>query len=575
MVSCCLINQSFAFKPIEFDRISHMNSNSKQAPIDRLLTLIRGEKSDLLILCYLTFGYSLLGIATPVAVQALVNNVTMGGVMQPLVVISIILFGLLILSGLLYVLEAYVVEHIQRRLFVDTAMQVANKTQGALISIYDKNNPVELVNRFFDITTIQKSAATLLTVGLIAIIQVVIGSIILIFYSIYFAIIVAFIFVFFWFTLSVLGKNATQTAIEESKAKYATAAWLETIAGNFYLFKFYNGLHRATTFTNTLASKYLTKRASHFSCLLWQTFGAVMFYAFIGTAMLVIGGVLVVNGQMNLGQFVASELIFFGVLAAFVRLVSKFGDYYDILAAVDKLGVLDDLPQEEIKENQTSFDVLNTLTVNALSFAYTDRANPIKDINFSLSKGNSLAVMGISGTGKSTIVDLVTGLRTPGNGQVEYNNVDLRQINRLALRNNIGIATEIEIFEGSILDNIRLDNANISMHEINAVLDALGLADDFAKLEDGLDTLLTGFGAPLSTTQLQRLMLVRAIVTKPELLIIDGIIDNLNPQQTKIVVNYLNERKQDWMLLLTTRSDQIAKHFDQQIKLAGLMGHVK
>ena len=551
------------------------NKDNKQTPIARLLTLIRGEKSDLLILFYLTFGYSLLGIATPVAVQALVNNVTMGGVMQPLVVISIILFGLLVLSGFLYVLEAYVVEHIQRRLFVDTAMQVTNKMQGALISIYDKNNPVELVNRFFDITTVQKSTATLLTVGLIAIIQVVIGSIILIFYSIYFAIIVALIFVFFWFTLSVLGKNATQTAIEESKAKYTTAAWLETIAGNFYLFKFYNGLHRATTFTNALTSKYLDKRASHFSCLLWQTFSAVMFYAFIGTAMLVIGGILVVNGQMNLGQFVASELIFFGVLAAFVRLVSKFGDYYDILAAIDKLGVLDDLPQEEIKENQTSFDVLNTLTVNALSFAYTDRVNPIKDINFSLSKGNSLAIMGISGTGKSTIVDLVTGLRTPDKGQVEYNNVDLRQINRLALRNKIGIATEIEVFEGSILDNIRLDNANISMHEINAVLDALGLTDDFAKLEDGLDTLLTGFGAPLSTTQLQRLMLVRAIVTKPELLIIDGIIDNLNSQQTKIVINYLTERKQDWMLLLTTRSDQIAKQFDHHTKLADLMGHVK
>ena len=173
----------------------------------------------------------------------------MGGVIQPLVVISIILFALLVLSGFLYVLEAYVVEYIQRRLFVETAMQVTNKIQGAMINIYDKTNPVELVNRFFDIATIQKSAATLLTVGLIAIIQVVIGSIILIFYSVYFALVVALIFLFFWFALSVLGKNATQTAIEESKAKYAMAAWLETIAGNFYLFKFYNGLYRATVFT--------------------------------------------------------------------------------------------------------------------------------------------------------------------------------------------------------------------------------------------------------------------------------------------------------------------------------------
>ena len=551
-----------------------MKNDKNSSPLVRLIKLIHSERDDILLLLYLTLGYGLLSIATPVAVQALVNNVTMGGVIEPLVVISIILFALLVLSGFLYVLEAYVVEYIQRRLFVETAMQVTNKIQGAMINIYDKTNPVELVNRFFDIATIQKSAATLLTVGLIAIIQVVIGSIILIFYSVYFALVVALIFLFFWFALSVLGKNATQTAIEESKAKYAMAAWLETIAGNFYLFKFYNGLYRATVLTNKLADKYLNKRASHFSCLLWQTFGAVMFYAFIGTAMLVIGGILVVNGQMNLGQFVASELIFFSVLAALVRLVSKFGDYYDILAAIDKLGVLDDLPQEEIKDNQTSFDALSTLSVTALNFAYSHRVHPIKDINFTLSKGSSLAIMGISGTGKSTIIDLVTGLRTPDKGQIEYNNVDLRQINRLALRNCIGIATKVEIFEGTILDNILLDNTNISMHEINAVLGALGLIDDFSKLEHGLNTQLTSFGAPLSTTQLQRLMVVRAIVTKPDLLIIDGIIDNLNPQQIEIVIHYLIERKQDWMLLLTTRSDHIAKQFDHQLKLADLMEQV-
>lgn len=549
-----------------------MNELNNRPPVERLLTLIRSEKNDLFVLFYLTLGYSILGVATPLAVQALVNNITMGGVMQPLVVISIILFCLLVLSGLLYVLELYLVEFIQRRLFVDTAMHVAHKTQGALISIYDKTNPVELVNRFFDIITVQKTTASLLTTGLIAMIQVVIGSIFLIFYSFYFSIIVLMVLLFFWFTISVLGNNATKTAIDESKAKYATAAWLETIAGNFYLFKFYNGLQRAESHTNALAHKYLNKRASHFTYLLRQNFTAVMFYAFIGTAMLAIGGMLVVNSQINLGQFVAAELIFFGLLAAYVRLVNKLSDYYDILAAVDKLGVLDDLPQEEIKNTQTVLDSLNSITVNNLSFAYTNRVHPIQDINFSISKGHSIAIMGLSGTGKSTIVDLITGLRIPDNGQIEFNGVDLRQINRLALRNKIGIATEIEVFEGTIIDNIRLDNTTISLHEINDVLEELGLIDDIAQLEHGLDTQLTGFGAPLSTTQLQRLMLVRAIVINPDMLIIDGIIDNLNLEQIQLVINYLLKRQQDWMLLLTTRSEHIANQFDQQILLRDLMG---
>jgi putative ABC transport system ATP-binding protein len=552
-----------------------MNKHSKYSPFERLSAHIKSEKDDLLILTYLTLGYSLLSIATPVAVQALVNNVTMGGVIQPLIVISVILFGLLVLSGLLFVLETYVVELIQRRLFVGTAMHVAHKTQGAVISIYDKTNPVELVNRFFDITTIQKSAAVLLTVGFIASIQVVIGSIILIFYSFYFAIIIVMVLMFFWFILRILGKEATQTAIKESEAKYATAAWLESIAGNFYLFKFYNGLHRAESFTNTLANQYLAKRSAHFSHLLRQIFSAVMFYAFIGAVMLATGGILVVNGHINLGQFVAAELIFFGVLGAFVRLVSKLGDYYDILAALDKIGMLDDLPQEEIKTNQTALERLDALTANTISFAYSDRIHPIQNVNFELKKGGSLAIVGISGSGKSTIVDLITGLRMPTKGQIEYNGVDLRQVNREVLRNKIGIATEVEIIEGSILENIQLNNTDISMHEINAVLAAFNLVEDFAKLEHGLDTVLTGFGAPLSTTQLQRLMLVRAIVTNPELLIIDGIIDNLSTEQTSTVIHYLNQRKNDWMLLLTTRSKELASHFDQQLVLSDLMGRTK
>ena len=213
-------------------------NQSKTTPLQRLIKLIHSEKKDLRILIYLSFGISLLTIATPIAIQVLVNNVTMGGVIQPLIVTSIILFSLLVLSGLIFVLEAYVVELIQRRLFVGTAMNVAKKTQGAVISVYDENNPVELINRFFSVTTMQKSVAKLLTVGLIALIQVIIGSIIVVFYSFYFAIIITILFAFFWFILRGFGKNAAQTAIDESSAKYTTASWLETIADNFYLFKF-------------------------------------------------------------------------------------------------------------------------------------------------------------------------------------------------------------------------------------------------------------------------------------------------------------------------------------------------
>jgi len=536
-------------------------------PIQRLLELAKLEKKDIYLLVVLTFGYGLLGIATPVTVQVLVNIVTMGGVLQPLFIVSLILFVLLVLSGIIYVFEAYVVELIQRRLFVRTSIKIANNTQGVDSSVYDHSNPVELMNRFFDIGTAQKATASLLTTGLAAFLQGFIGSIILIFYSFYFAIVVLIVLILLAFILFVLGNNGIKTAIDESKAKYATAAWLETIARNFYMFKFFFGLERVRHLSNTMANEYLRKRNAHFHTLLLQNIGAITLYAIVGTLMLALGGGLVIKGQINLGQFVAAELIIFGVLAAFVKFISKLEYFYDLLAALDKIGILDDLPQERIGEHILPPDKLNQLKAFNISFQYSQRAKLFSNISFNVAKGESIALLGESGVGKTTLISIVTGLRNPAAGHIEFNGNDLRLLNQNVLRNAIGIACRIEVVEATILENIVLDRENISIHDVNRILGELGLLADFATMEHGLDTELTAFGAPLSTIQLQRLMLARAIAGKPELLIIDGLLDNLTQSELNSVFKLLETHQADWMLMVATRFEHIANKFNHTISL--------
>lgn len=543
-----------------------------KSPVERLFEIIKLERQDIHLLIMLTFGYGLLGISTPIAVQALVNIVTMGGVLQPLFVVSIILFTLLLLAGALYVFEAYVVELIQRRLFIRTALNTASNTQGVDISIHDDTNLVELMNQFFDISTVQKSASTLLTVGLTAFLQGFIGAIILIFYSQYFATIILIMLIFLAFIIFVLGNNATITAINESKAKYATAAGLETIAQNFYMFKFYNGLQRVRHLTNNLADTYLEKRAAHFRILLNQNIGGVILYAMIGTIMLALGGALVIKGQINLGQFVAAELIIFGVLAAFVRFISKLEHFYGLLAALDKIGELDDLPQEMLGKHQIDNRNISHLGACRLSFNYSPRIQPIQDVSFNLAKGESLAVLGASGAGKSTLVKIITGLKTPSIGHIKFDGNDLRQLNQNSLRNLIGLANKVEVTKGSVLENILLGRSTIALSTVNLVLNELGLLEDFSNLENGLDTQLTAFGAPLSTTQLQRLMLARAIVGKPNLLIIDGLLDNLSSEELNSVLSLLSQHKADWMLMVTTRFEHIADKFNSTLVLKQLTG---
>ena len=255
-------------------------------PVKRIINFIQIEKSDIKNLILLTVCIGTLSLATPIAIQALVNIVTMGGLLEPLFVISIMLFLILTLSGTLYVLERYLVELIQRRFFVRTAVETAQKIQSSKTEIQDHHNSVELINRFFDVITVQKSSAVLLTYGLAATLQGIIGSIVLMFYSFYFAIVIGIILILIYFVVTHIGKHASQTAIQESKSKYAVAAWLEAIARNIITFKFLGGNSLGLQQTDFLANDYLEDRKSHFHTLLVQNILSVFIYACAGTAML-------------------------------------------------------------------------------------------------------------------------------------------------------------------------------------------------------------------------------------------------------------------------------------------------
>ncbi|MDP1596247.1 MAG: ATP-binding cassette domain-containing protein [Methylotenera sp.] len=542
-------------------------NNVKKSPSQRLLDLIELEKRDIYLLVLLTVGYGVLGIATPIAVQALVNIVTMGGLLQPLIVVSLILFVLLVLFGALYVFEGYVVELIQRRVFVRATINIAKNGQGLDRSVYDYSDPVELMNRFFSISSVQKSAAILLTVGLVAFLQGVIGSVVLIFYHLYFSILVFVMLFFLAFIVFVLARKGIEKAVDESTVKYETAAWLETIAGNYNVFKFYNGQNRADWFSNNLANQYINIRRQYFNILLAQNIGAVTLYAVIGTLMLALGGGLVIKGQINLGQFVAAELIIFGVLAAIVRFVNKLEYFYDMLAALDKIGYLDDMPQEKIGTYNIPAEGLRYIEVFNVSFNFSPRLRLIDRVSFNLARGKSIAIFGESGAGKTTLLAILTGLRQPKIGRIEFDGNDVRQLNQNLLRNVIGIASRVEVIDGTIIENIVLDRKDIPLNNVNLILGELGLLDDFSCLEDGLETQLTAFGAPLSTTQLQRLMLARAIVGNPNLLIIDGLLDNLTEQELNSVLRLLKAHHAYWMLIVATRFEHIAHQFDHAISL--------
>jgi len=538
----------------------------KPRPLQRALDIVRVERSDIYLLILLMTGVGLLNLAVPVSVQALINTVTMGGLIKPLLVISIMLFTFMFLSGVFYVLEMFVVELIQRRIFLKTALDASRKAQSVDRIAHDQLNMSELMNRFFEITAVQKATAMLLTTGMASVLQGVIGCLVLVTYSLYFGVVIVLVLLFISVIVFVIGRKAEATAIEESNAKYQVAAWLETIAHNLNTFKFSAGLDLVMKRADDLSANYLDKRKKHFRILATQYIGGALLYSLAGTLMLALGGALVIRGQINLGQFVAAELIIFAVLASFLRLIGQLEYFYDLLAALDKLGYIENLAIEKQGVHLLKGQDPLALSVSNVSYEYLPRAPVLQGVSFTLAAGESLAIVGPSGSGKSTLAEILTGLRTPTTGHLEYNSIELCLLNLHQVRKHIGFVSKVEIIEDSILENVRIGRSDISVESVTALLEELGLMQTVNNLEKGLETRLTPSGAPFSTTEARLLVLARAIAASPALLVIDCLFDALGEEDLDLAYRAIAHRSACTLIVLT-RFDHIAAKFGRSIRL--------
>lgn len=541
-------------------------ANANINPLSRVVEFVKLESRDIYTIMFLIVGVGILSLATPVAIQALVNIVTMGGVLEPLYVVSIILFVLLALSGALYVLQVYLVEHIQRRFFVRTAIEVADKTQTSTGQENNTHNTAELMNRFFDVTTVQKSAAQLLTSGLSSVLQAVIGSIVLMFYSFYFALIVILMMITLWFIVRILGNRAVDTAIQESVSKYQIVAWLETIANNINAFKFLQGKYLSHNRIDALALNYLNARKAHFNILLRQNLTGVILYASAGTALLALGGALVIQGQINLGQFVAAELIIFNVLASFSRFIYKLESFYDMVAAFDKIGMIQDLKQEVGGSHSAGAHEVH-INVRDVRYAYPNQDVAVDKLSFELAPKATMAVLAKTGGGKSTIAELLVGLKVPDTGFIQYNDVDIRQYDIEALRQKVGYVRKLEILEDTIANNIRFGRANISVAQITEVLGKLGILEIVLKFEKNIDTPLSHIGVPLSFIQSKLICLARTIIGNPALLVIDGLLDDFDKPTLDLVMQLLCAKDRTWSLVIFTKHAYVASYCESVMKL--------
>ena len=544
------------------------HGHGSTGPFKRLVGLLRPERHDIGIVVVFAVGVGFLTLATPVAVQSLVNFVSFGGMVQPLVVLGLLLLACLSLAAAMRAFKAYVVELLQRRLFVRVVTDLGHRLPRVRAEAFDREHGPELVNRFFDVLTVQKVGATLLLDAVTVVLQAGIGLLILAFYHPFLLAFDVVLLLAFAVILFGLGRGAVRTAIDESKAKYDVAGSLEEIARNPMTFKQAGGPDLARARADALAVRYVDARRQHFRVVLRQAVASLALQAAAATGLLTIGGWLVIEGQLTLGQLVAAELIVAVVLASFTKIGRKLESFYDLLAAVDKLGHLLDLPLERSAgEARQPAAGGAALTARRVGYAYGPGHVALSDLSLTLRPGERVCLVGGNGSGKSTLADLLCGVRAPTAGSIELDGVDVREISLASLRQHVAVVTGIEIIEGTVEENVRMSRPDVSADDARAALAAVGLLDEVRSMPDGLQTRLSATGGPLSYGQARLVMLARAMAGRPRLLVLDDVLDDLDARSRARVSAALLARRAGWTLIVLTHSDGVFGGADRTVRL--------
>ena len=520
-------------------------------PIARLGKLLSENRSDLAALSSYALVSALLALAVPIAVQALVNSVA-AGVVQPLVILSVVALIGTSFVGVLALLQLSLVERLQQRLLAKLALRMAQRLIESSASAWEGRYGPELANRFFDVLTIQKTLAKILLDGLAAAISAAIGLLLLALYdssgllagfdALLLAVILFFVFP--------LGIGGLRTSITESTAKYRLAGWLEELARCQGSFK----LHAAPGFLMRRAEgavvRWLEARRAHFKVTLRQEVGSQLFQALASVGILAIGGYLVVRQQLTLGQLVAAQLIVAQILKATDKLLRQAEQFYDLLTGLEKTGYLLDLEPEATGGNPLPLSDGAGVRILDLQFHYPDGNQVLRGVSLDLEPGARISLVGESGAGKSTLMALLCGLYDPQHGIVEINGRDLRNVNRSSLRQQVTVVDATNaIFEGTVEENIVLGRSYLTPDDINWALRVAQLYSDIAQLPRGVETRLVTGGGNLSLGQIQRLLIARAIVDRPSLLILDEAFAALDENTTQKILDSLFDPQNPWTII--------------------------
>jgi ABC-type bacteriocin/lantibiotic exporter with double-glycine peptidase domain len=540
------------------------------SPLQRTFQLLHREKREVGLVYLYAVLVGLLSLTLPLAVQSIIGLIQGGLFLQPIVwLIAFVILGSFA-SGALGIAQLHVVELIQQRIFARVAFEFGFKVPRLDFETTLNADLPETMNRFFEVVTIQKSLGKLLTEATAALLSVGFGMILLTFYHPYFTLF-GFALLFGLFLLfRISGPKGLETSLAESKYKYRTVHWLEEMARAITAFKFSGGSPLPLRRMDELVTGYLKYRRKHFGILLQQAWSMIAFKVIVTGGLLVLGAVLVVNRQISLGQFVASEIVIVTILSSVEKLIQSIATVYDLLTSVDKLGYVSDLPMEEprgipLRARTEGFRVM----LRDVSYRYPGAPTPsLRRVNLDVSAGERIGIVGADGAGQSTLLRVMSGLLEGYEGIITFDGVTLRDLDQRGLRAQVGQMLSLtDLFDGTIEENVTVGRPDISTEDVLRSLERSALAEHVQAMPLGLRTPVSAGGGSLSVSNAKKLLLAQAIVGHPRLLLLEDIVQYLEGQDREGVIQMLTDGAAGWTLVIVTHDPALLAACDRVVVL--------
>ena len=526
-------------------------------PIKRLYNLLELDKKDVYQIFFYAIFAGLISLSLPLGIQAIINFIQSGRVSASWVVLIILVVFGVALVGILSLMQLRITENLQQKIFVRSSFEFASRLPKIKSEQLYNTYPPELANRFFDTMTIQKGTSKLLIDFSAALLQIVFGILLLSLYHPYFIVFGILLLFLLYFIFKFSYKSGLETSLKESKYKYKVASWLQEVARNNFSFKNELNYDFALKKNNVIVSDYLNYREKHFNIIKRQFSQLIIFKIIITASLLTIGGFLVLSQQMNIGQFVAAEIIILLVINSVEKIIIGLETLYDVLTSIEKIGQVSDLDLEEdsIVKNETCYTNI-VLDIENIKFRFPDSENPVLNaVTLKIEQGEKIVIDGENGSGKTTLIRILSGLLQPTSGSFFINDDTFRKINLKQYRTQIGSITHSETpFEGTIVENITFNDAAISFEDLKWAIDGVQLSSFIKSLPKGLDTKIFPEGKQSSSSTAQKILLARSIIHKPKILFYEDPTDSMDENVANEIIDFITSDSNKWTIIVSSKN---------------------